>query len=149
MLDSIRSRAIRSASQCSLALPFLIATSVNAGPYIDAGHSAGTMTGWATAVDDLGAGYSSLSVLAELQPQYIKVDMSIVRNIDREARKRRLMEMLYRFSDATGSSLVAEGVETEDEEATVRACGAPLMQGYLFGRPQLELAPHLVSAPYA
>ena len=56
MLDSIRSRAIRAASQCLLALPFLIATSVNAGPYIDAGHFAGTMTGWATAVDDLVRG---------------------------------------------------------------------------------------------
>lgn len=56
MLDSIRSLAVRAASQCLLALPFLIATSVNAGPYIDAGHSAGTMTGWATAVDDLVRG---------------------------------------------------------------------------------------------
>lgn len=56
MLGSIRSLAVRAANQCLLALPFLIATSVNAGPYIDAGHSAGTMTGWATAVDELVRG---------------------------------------------------------------------------------------------
>jgi EAL domain-containing protein (putative c-di-GMP-specific phosphodiesterase class I)/CheY-like chemotaxis protein len=97
-----------------------------------------TDAGFALAVDDLGAGYSSLSVLAELQPAYVKVDMSIVRNIDTDARKQRLVDLLVRFADATGATLVAEGVETEGEAAALRSCGAHLLQGYLFGRPKLH-----------
>lgn len=97
-----------------------------------------TDAGFALAVDDLGAGYSSLSVLAELQPAYVKVDMSIVRNIDTDSRKQRLVDLLVRFADATDATLVAEGVETEAEAAALRDCGAHLLQGYLFGRPTLR-----------
>lgn len=97
-----------------------------------------TDAGFALAVDDLGAGYSSLAVLAELQPAYVKVDMSIVRNVDTDARKRRLVDLLVRFADATDATLVAEGVETEGEAEALRACGAHLLQGYLFGRPALH-----------
>jgi EAL domain-containing protein (putative c-di-GMP-specific phosphodiesterase class I) len=98
-----------------------------------------TELGFSVAVDDLGAGYSSLSVLAELQPSYIKVDMSIVRGVDHEPQKRRLVELLCRFAEATDALLVAEGVETEAEAETLRAIGAHLLQGYLFGRPSLQL----------
>lgn len=98
-----------------------------------------TELGFSVAVDDLGAGYSSLSVLAELQPSYIKVDMSIVRGVDHEPQKRRLVELLCRFAEATDALLVAEGVETPDEAEALRAIGAHLLQGYLFGRPSLQL----------
>lgn len=98
-----------------------------------------TELGFSVAVDDLGAGYSSLSVLAELQPSYIKVDMSIVRGVDHEPQKRRLVELLCRFAEATDALLVAEGVETPEEAETLRAIGAHLLQGYLFGRPSLTL----------
>jgi len=98
-----------------------------------------TDMGFSIAVDDLGAGYSSLSVLAELQPSYIKVDMSIVRGIDTEPRKQRLVDLLCRFADATEALLIAEGVETPEEAEALRACGAHLLQGYLFGRPSTEL----------
>jgi EAL domain-containing protein (putative c-di-GMP-specific phosphodiesterase class I) len=98
-----------------------------------------TDMGFSVAVDDLGAGYSSLSVLAELQPSYIKVDMSIVRGVDHEPQKRRLVELLCRFAEATDALLVAEGVETPEEAAVLRDIGAHLLQGYLFGRPSLTL----------
>jgi EAL domain-containing protein (putative c-di-GMP-specific phosphodiesterase class I)/CheY-like chemotaxis protein len=104
-----------------------------------------TQMGFAIAVDDLGAGYSSLSVLAELQPRYIKVDMSIVRGIDTEPRKQRLVDLLTRFAEATDATLIAEGVETSEEAEALRACGAHWLQGYLFGRPSAEL-PESVSA---
>jgi len=95
--------------------------------------------GFALALDDLGAGYSSLSMLAELRPRYVKVDMSIVRGIDSDPRKRRLVDLLCRFSDATEATLIAEGVETEGEAEALRQCGAHLLQGYLLGRPSLDL----------
>jgi EAL domain-containing protein (putative c-di-GMP-specific phosphodiesterase class I) len=105
-----------------------------------------TKMGFSIAVDDLGAGYSSLSVLAELQPRHIKVDMSIVRGIDSEPRKQRLVALLCRFADATGANLIAEGVETQEEAAALRICGAHMLQGYLFGRPSLSLPPGFAEA---
>lgn len=93
--------------------------------------------GFSIAVDDLGSGYSSLSVLAELQPRFIKIDMSIVRDIDKIARKQRLFDLLCRFSDATDALVVAEGIETAAESETVRSCGAHLLQGYFYARPEM------------
>lgn len=97
-----------------------------------------TDRGFEIAVDDLGAGYNSLAVLAELQPAYIKVDMSIVRSVDRDPRKQRLIEMLARFASSTDTLLIAEGIETAEEARALRVCGTHLMQGYYFGRPTLE-----------
>ena len=94
--------------------------------------------GFMVAVDDLGAGYSSLSVLADLQPKYIKMDMSIIRNVHLEPRKRRLVELLCKFAEATDAMIVAEGVEIEEEMKTLIECGAHLLQGYYFSKPQLS-----------
>jgi len=94
--------------------------------------------GFAIAVDDLGSGYNSLGMLADLQPRYIKIDMSIIRGVDREPRKQRLVEMLSRFATTTGSELVAEGVETETEARALRQNGVHLLQGYYFGRPSQD-----------
>ena len=91
--------------------------------------------GYDIAVDDVGAGYNSLTVLAELQPRFIKADMSMVRHVDSDMRKRRLIELLCRFAAATGAEVIAEGVETQAEADELRACGADMLQGYLFGRP--------------
>jgi EAL domain-containing protein (putative c-di-GMP-specific phosphodiesterase class I)/CheY-like chemotaxis protein len=98
-----------------------------------------TGRGFSVAVDDLGAGYSSLSILAELQPRYIKVDMSITRDVDSIPRKQRLFDLLCRFADATDALLVAEGIESEAEARAVMECGAHLMQGYHFGKPRQAL----------
>ena len=105
-----------------------------------------TKMGFSIAVDDLGAGYSSLSVLAELQPSFIKVDMSIVRGIDCDPRKQRLVDLLCRFADATSANLIAEGVETAAEAEALRGCGAHLLQGYLFGKPSTELPQEIAEA---
>lgn len=92
-----------------------------------------TSMGFKLAVDDLGSGYNALSTLVALQPEFIKVDMSIVRDADSDGRKRRLIELLCKFADATDARLVAEGVETEAEAAAVSEAGAYFLQGYLFG----------------
>ena len=95
--------------------------------------------GFDLAVDDLGAGYSSLSILAEIKPRFVKVDMSIVRDIDTDVHKQRLLDLLCKFADATDAFLIAEGVETEGESNTVRECGVHMVQGYLYGRPSFDL----------
>jgi EAL domain-containing protein (putative c-di-GMP-specific phosphodiesterase class I) len=88
-----------------------------------------TDMGFALAVDDLGAGYNSLAVLAELQPNFLKIDMSIVRNVNETPRKQRLIELLCRFAETTNAKLIAEGVETEPEAAALLESGAHLLQG--------------------
>jgi EAL domain-containing protein (putative c-di-GMP-specific phosphodiesterase class I)/CheY-like chemotaxis protein len=91
--------------------------------------------GFRFAVDDLGSGYNSLSVLAELRPAFMKVDRSIVSNIERDDHKQRLLELLSLFARATETQLIVEGIETESEAAVVRRIGVDLLQGYLFGPP--------------
>ena len=110
-----------------------------------------TGLGFNIAVDDLGAGYSSLSVLADLQPRYIKMDMSIIHGVDEDPRKRRLVELLCRFADATDAMIVAEGVETYPQASTLRECGAHYLQGYYFDRPSQfrEDAELFLSSSYA
>ena len=95
--------------------------------------------GFQIAVDDLGSGYAALSMLAELQPNFMKVDMSIVRNVHEDDHKRRLVDLLCSFAEATGSEVVAEGVETEAEASALANAGVDLMQGYLYGEPRLNL----------
>lgn len=94
--------------------------------------------GFRYALDDVGAGWNGLRLLAMLSPTFIKVDMSIVRNVHREPRKQRLVELLGRFAAADNSRVVAEGVESAEEAATLAGCGAHLLQGYYFARPTLE-----------
>jgi EAL domain-containing protein (putative c-di-GMP-specific phosphodiesterase class I)/CheY-like chemotaxis protein len=98
-----------------------------------------TGAGFRIAVDDLGAGYNSLSVLAELHASFVKVDMTIARGIDSDRRKQRLCELLVSVAKATQAQLIVEGIETQAEAATVTRLGADLLQGYLFGRPTVGL----------
>jgi EAL domain-containing protein (putative c-di-GMP-specific phosphodiesterase class I)/CheY-like chemotaxis protein len=94
-----------------------------------------TEAGFRFAVDDVGCGYNSLAVLAELRPAFMKVDRSMVQQIERDEHKQRLLELLATFAHATGIKLIVEGIETEMEATVVRRIGADLLQGYLFGRP--------------
>lgn len=92
--------------------------------------------GMRLAIDDAGAGYSSFRHILGLAPDYIKLDMSLTRDIDRDRTRRALAGALARFAAETGSRIVAEGVETEAELATLRGFGVHKVQGYLVGRPQ-------------
>ena len=93
--------------------------------------------GFEIAIDDLGSGYSSLSVLADLQPKYIKMDMSIIRDIHIVPRKQRLVELMCAFADATNALVVGEGVEKVEELDALIACGVHLIQGFYLARPSL------------
>ncbi len=105
-----------------------------------------TSRGCGLAVDDLGAGYSSLGMLAGLQPTHLKLDQSLVRDVDTDPRKRRIARMLCRFADSTQAQLIAEGVQTMEEAMTLWGAGVQLMQGFWFARPSVRPVRH-VDAP--
>jgi EAL domain-containing protein (putative c-di-GMP-specific phosphodiesterase class I) len=95
--------------------------------------------GFRLAIDDIGAGYSSLTAFADVMPEVIKVDMSLIRDIDQSEVRRRTVRLLCSLAHDCGGLVVAEGVETEAERDCVRDLGCDLMQGYLIGRPKREL----------
>lgn len=91
--------------------------------------------GYRIAVDDLGAGYAALGALATLEPEIVKLDMSLVRDLDRHATKRRVVGAIATLCRELGSRVVAEGVETQSEFAALREAGIELIQGFLLARP--------------
>lgn len=97
--------------------------------------------GYGVAVDDVGTGYSGLLSIAEIRPDFMKIDMSLVRGIDADPVKRALLETLLTFSEKVGCRIVAEGIETEAELACLIRLGAHFGQGYFLGRPAAPPAP--------
>jgi EAL domain-containing protein (putative c-di-GMP-specific phosphodiesterase class I) len=97
--------------------------------------------GYVLAVDDLGAGYSGLASLALLKPEYVKLDMSLVRGIDGDPVRERIVRSVAALCRELGAQVVAEGIETTGERAAVCRLGCDLMQGYLLGRPAPLVAP--------
>jgi EAL domain-containing protein (putative c-di-GMP-specific phosphodiesterase class I)/CheY-like chemotaxis protein len=91
--------------------------------------------GYRIAVDDIGAGYSGLNSLATVQPDFVKLDISLVRGLDKDAVRRRLVQLLTQLCNDLKISVVAEGVETTAERDALIDLGIDLLQGYLFARP--------------
>jgi EAL domain-containing protein (putative c-di-GMP-specific phosphodiesterase class I) len=92
--------------------------------------------GFRIAVDDLGAGYAGLSSFSQLEPDIVKLDMSLVRGIDSSSSKAALVRsMVGVCTQDLGMSVVCEGVETPGERDTLEQLGATLLQGYLFSKP--------------
>ena len=87
------------------------------------------------AVDDLGAGYAGLTSFAQLEPEFVKLDMSLVRDVHRVALKRKLIRSMTTLCKEMGIVVVAEGIETVEERDNVIALGCDLLQGYLFAKP--------------
>ena len=97
--------------------------------------------GYRIAIDDAGAGYSSLQAIAELHPDYIKIDRSLIHRIDRDKMKEILVETLTVFAQKINCQMIAEGIETFEELEVVRRLGVHFGQGYLLGRPNPKLQP--------
>jgi len=91
--------------------------------------------GFRVALDDLGAGYSSLSLLTQLRPDFVKLDMSLTRGVDEDPYKAEIAGKLLELAHGLEVSTIAEGVETEGEWRWCRDHGADYVQGYLFARP--------------
>ncbi|MFN0248591.1 MAG: EAL domain-containing protein [Kofleriaceae bacterium] len=96
--------------------------------------------GFRIAVDDLGAGYAALGALATLEPEIVKLDMSLIRDLDRHPTKRRVVDAISTLCRELGSRVVAEGVETREEYNVIVGCGVELIQGYLLARPARAFA---------
>lgn len=94
-----------------------------------------------TALDDFGAGFSGLGLLANFQPDVIKLDMSLLRGIGGNARGQAIVSGIVGICRTLSTEVVAEGVETHSELAALRALGITLFQGYLFARPGFETLP--------
>ncbi len=97
--------------------------------------------GFLTAIDDFGAGYSGLNLLADFQPHMVKLDMALTRDIDRDPVRRAIVSGVIGTCHALGCRVVAEGVETRGELGTLKDMGVKLFQGYLLARPAIEALP--------
>ncbi|MFC5451841.1 GGDEF domain-containing protein [Paenibacillus aestuarii] len=91
--------------------------------------------GYRIAIDDAGAGYSSLQAIAELQPDFIKIDRSLIENIHINKVKEYILETFVTFAKKMNISLIAEGIEHADELIKLTRLGVHYAQGYLLGRP--------------
>lgn len=105
--------------------------------------------GFRFALDDLGAGYAGLNSLAMLEPDFIKLDMALIRGIQSDSRAARLIKHILEYTNGEGMGTIAEGVETQQEYEVVKQLGCPLVQGFFFARPgppfpQLDTAVELI-----
>ncbi|MDH0894301.1 MULTISPECIES: EAL and GGDEF domain-containing protein [unclassified Pseudomonas] len=112
--------------------------------------------GFSIALDDLGAGYSSLRLWSELRPDYVKIDRHFIDGIHQDAVKREFVDSILKMAKASRAQVIAEGIELVEELATLTEMGVDLVQGYLLCRPQEQpprdaqkLLPRLDSSPPA
>lgn len=97
--------------------------------------------GFATAIDDFGAGYAGLNLLADFQPEIIKIDMDMIRNIDSNRVRQVLVGAIAGACRELGIQVIAEGIETEAEMNTLRDAGITLFQGFYLARPGFKSLP--------
>ena len=97
--------------------------------------------GFATAIDDFGAGYAGLGLLADFQTNIVKIDMGLIRNIDQDASRQSIVKNCINLFHDLNITPLAEGIETKEEMIWLRDAGIELMQGYLFAKPGFENLP--------
>lgn len=97
--------------------------------------------GFKTAIDDFGAGYAGLGLLAEFQPHFLKLDMDLIRDIDYDPVRQAIVRAQVSMCAELGVSVIAEGIESRAESAWLLGAGVHLQQGYLFARPGFEKLP--------
>jgi len=94
--------------------------------------------GFRTAIDDFGAGYSGLNLLAEVGADIIKIDLALVRDIHKHVAKKAIVRGICSVAADLGTTVIAEGIEQSEELAVLRELGIRLFQGYLLARPAFE-----------
>ncbi|MCF4009745.1 GGDEF domain-containing protein [Rheinheimera sp. UJ63] len=101
--------------------------------------------GFLIAIDDLGSGFSGLKLWSELQPDFVKIDRYFISEIYRDPTKKAFVKNIISLAKATGSLIIAEGIETEEELLQCKELGADFGQGYLLGRPQVSFLTQISS----
>ena len=101
--------------------------------------------GFGTALDDFGAGYAGLNLLAQFRPDYIKIDMALIRDIGTSRPKQLIVDSIIRLASSLGVTVIAEGIETEQELAVLREFGVDLIQGFLLAQPQFQSLPKVAN----
>jgi len=91
--------------------------------------------GFRIAIDDVGSAYSGLKSIAELKPDFMKIDMSLTRGAHANDIKRELLGTILKFSRSTGIGMIAEGIEEKEDMETIREIGIRYAQGFLLARP--------------
>jgi EAL domain-containing protein (putative c-di-GMP-specific phosphodiesterase class I) len=104
--------------------------------------------GFTTVIDDFGAGYSGLNLLAEFQPDYIKLDRALIDHIDTNLIKQAIVEGVLLTCRKLDIDVLAEGIERREEYLWLRSAGIDLFQGYYFGRPAFEQLPLVPDSCY-
>lgn len=97
--------------------------------------------GFGTALDDFGAGYAGLNLLARFQPEIVKLDMELVRGLDTSLSRRTIVDGVLKMCTALGVTVIAEGVETAGEVEALRTIGVRYLQGFYFAPPIFEALP--------
>lgn len=99
--------------------------------------------GFMTAIDDFGAGYAGLNLLADFQPDLIKLDMQLIRNIDQDSVRQVLVEAALQMCRKLKIQVIAEGIESQGDVHALRDMGVELFQGYLLAKPAFESLPEV------
>ncbi|MGY6553890.1 MAG: EAL domain-containing protein [Wenzhouxiangella sp.] len=106
-------------------------------------------TGMTTAIDDFGAGYSGLNLLADFVPDVVKLDMALIRNIDHSRTRLAIVKHMLALCHELEVKVIAEGVESRQERDALMDLGIFLFQGFLFARPAFEAMPEVDPAGFA
>jgi EAL domain-containing protein (putative c-di-GMP-specific phosphodiesterase class I) len=99
--------------------------------------------GFLTAIDDFGSGYAGLNLLADFRPNIIKIDMFLIRNIDRDRVRQTLVKGIVQICQELDIQVIAEGIETQEEFKALESLGIEYFQGYYFARPGFQSLPEV------
>jgi EAL domain-containing protein (putative c-di-GMP-specific phosphodiesterase class I) len=137
---------LKTARDCGISPDRLIFEITEAEKIRDPGHLRKIVAeyrkyGFQVALDDFGAGYCGLNLLADLPTDILKLDMNLTRDLNRRPKALAIVRQMVELAHTLGISIIAEGIENLQEYDALRACGIHLMQGYLFAKPALEALP--------
>jgi EAL domain-containing protein (putative c-di-GMP-specific phosphodiesterase class I) len=100
--------------------------------------------GFRIAIDDVGSGYNSLKSLVFLKPEFIKLDKSLIQNIDRNREQQQLVRIIIEYARESSTDIIAEGIERMEELSYIREHGVQYGQGYALGKPNEEVIPGFI-----
>jgi EAL domain-containing protein (putative c-di-GMP-specific phosphodiesterase class I) len=144
-------KTLEAANRAQFPVDHLIFEVTENEPTRDVGHLKSIFNeykrhGMITAIDDFGAGHSGLNMLADFQPDIIKMDMALTRSIHADDVRTKIAGAIISLCKSLHIRVIAEGIETIEEAVALRALGVHLFQGYLFARPAIEQLPAVPSS---